>query len=214
VEAEAIILPVRAATEVEPESRTDTPSDEGATLIARYLAGEAVAFDAMMRLYRAPIYGFFRRSGASVEVADDLFQETFLRVHVHAASYTATRPFRVWLFTIAHNLLRSHWRKATVRRFLVGWWAGETDHAPELADHQAGPDEQTATRQSLRWLEKALAEVPERQRQALVLTQIEGLALEEAADVLGVPVNTVKTCVHRGRQALALARRAHEGDAG
>lgn len=185
------------------------PDDEGAALIARYREGDEAAFDRLMRRYRAPIYGFFRRSGAPPEVADDLFQETFLRVHAHAHRYTPGRPFKVWLFTIAQNLLRSHWRKKAVRRFLVGWWAGEPAEVP---DDATPPDEQVAAQASLRWLEGALRELPERHRQALVLTQIEGLSMEEAAEVLAVPVPTVKTWVFRGRQLLVAARKAHEGE--
>lgn len=188
----------------------DPPEDDGAALLARYREGDEASFDRLMRQYRAPIYGFFRRSGASPEVADDLFQETFLRVHAHAHRYTSGRPFKVWLFTIAHNLLRSHWRKKVVRRFLVGWWAGEP---AEVADDKAPIDEQVDAQAALRWLERALQALPERHRQALVLTQIEGLSMEEAGVVLAVPVATVKTWVFRGRQLLVAARKAHEGEA-
>ena len=189
----------------------DALPDEGRDLLLRYREGDALAFDLLMRLYRAPIYGFFRRSGASVELADDLFQDTFLRVHAHADQYTPNRPFRVWLFTIAHNLMRSHWRKAAVRRFLVGWLSRD-DEPLDVPDPQPGPEDKVSTAIWMRWLETALQRLPERHRQALVLTQIEGLSLEEAADVMGVPVATVKTWVHRGRQSLAQARRSHEGE--
>jgi RNA polymerase sigma-70 factor (ECF subfamily) len=229
MEAEAVVLQypmvseIRADTRVvsenddRPASAPPPPSaapDEGRDLIERHLSGESDAFGRLLTRYRAPVYGFFKRSGAPPEVADDLFQETFLRVHLHAASYSGARPFRVWLFTIAHNLLRSHWRKVAVRRVMVGWWAGPpgNERPREVPDPSAGPEEQATTSSAMRWLEEALARLPERHRQALVLTQIEGLSQAEAAEVLRAPVATIKTWVHRGRAALAAARRIHEGE--
>ncbi|MFO0749606.1 MAG: sigma-70 family RNA polymerase sigma factor [Myxococcota bacterium] len=185
--------------------------DWGAALLARHVAGDALAFPELVERFKGPVFGFFRRS-VPPEAADDLFQETFLRVHKDAARYEPRRPFRVWLFTIAHNLLKSHHRRRVVRRVLVDWWVGGPDGKPmDPADTAPRPEEAPATRQSMRWLEGALQALPERPRQALLLTQLEGLSLEEAAGVLGAPVATVKTWVHRGRQALAAARRAHEG---
>ncbi|MCB9737336.1 MAG: RNA polymerase sigma factor [Deltaproteobacteria bacterium] len=191
----------------------EAPADPGAGLIARHRAGERGAFEALVGHYRGSIYGFYRRNGLAPEVADDLFQDTFLRVHQHAASYAPERPFRVWLFTIAHNLLRSHWRKRAVRRILVDWWAGSPDDGRPLDPPDGGPSPADAaeTGETLAWLEGALGALAEGPRQALLLTQVEGLKLTEAADVLGVPVATVKTWVHRGRRDLALARRARSG---
>lgn len=192
----------------------DAPvEDLGAALLARHRAGERAAFEALVEHYRASIYGFFRRSGLAPDVADDLFQDIFLRVHQHAASYAPERPFRVWLFTIAHNLLRSHWRRRAVRRILVDWWAGSPDAGRPLDPPDGGPSPAAAaeTQETLVWLEGALAALSDGPRQAILLTQIEGLKLTEAADVLGAPVATIKTWVHRGRRELALAHRAFTG---
>lgn len=188
--------------------------DPGAGLLARYLDGQTAAFDALVRHYRAPIYGYLLRSGLTPDVADELFQETFLRVHQHGRSYQPVRPFRVWLFTITNNLLRSHYRKRKVRRILVDWWLGATgpDAQPiEPASTTPLPDDHAAARESLRWLERELTHLPDGPRRALLLTQVEGLSGADAATALGVPEATVKTWVRRARLGLAAARRREGG---
>ncbi|MCC6620340.1 MAG: RNA polymerase sigma factor [Deltaproteobacteria bacterium] len=197
-----------------PCAPAEGTGDEGAALLARHIAGEGSAFPALVRAFQSSIYGFFLRS-VDRAAADDLFQETFMRVHKDARRYEPRRPFRVWLFTIAHNLLRSHHRKRVVRRVLVDWWVGgpsaDGERRPlDPADTRPIADEVAATRERLRWLEAALGELPERVREALVLTQLEGLSLEQAAEVMRVPIGTVKTWVFRGRNLLVSAREAHE----
>jgi len=191
----------------------DDPPDPGAALLARYLDGEIAAFEAIVRHYRAPIYGYFLRSGVPADVADELFQETFLRLHQHGRRYQPVRPFRVWLFTVANNLLRSHFRKRKVRRILVDWWLGAgTDERPfDPAASTPRPDDHAAACETLRWLERALPNLPDGPRRALLLTQLEGLSGAEAAEALGVPEATVKTWVRRARLGLADARRREGG---
>ena len=187
--------------------------DPGAALLARHLAGDTAAFEALVRLYQAPLYGLFLRNGVAADVADELFQETFLRVHQHGARYEARRPFRVWLYTLALNLLRSHFRKRKVRRFLVDWWFGRPDDGspPDPPAHDALPEAVATARESLRWLEGALPRLPDGPRQALLLTQVDGLSVADAALALGVPEATVKTWVRRARLALADARTLEGG---
>lgn len=232
MEAEAIVVHYPAMIGEHPEARlepepeaalgegeaggqadAERPVDPGAELIGRHLRGDRDAFGELLALYRAPVYGYFLRGGLPVDVADDLFQDTFLRVHQHARSYSSDRSFRVWLFTIAHNLVKSHHRKRLVRRILVDWWAGPPgdERAFDPPEPGPGPAESALTREALRLVERTLAKLPEGSRQALLLTQVEGLKLTEAADVLGVPLSTVKTWIHRGRRELALAQRAPGG---
>ncbi|TNF28095.1 MAG: RNA polymerase sigma factor [Deltaproteobacteria bacterium] len=204
-----------APTSTRPESaRPREDDDPGAALLARYLDGETAAFEALVHHYRSPIYGYLLRSGVTSEVADEIFQETFLRVHQHGHSYRPMRPFRVWLFTITNNLLRSHYRKRKVRRILVDWWLGASGpdaHPIEPESHAPLPEEHAAARESLAWLERALTHLPDGPRRALLLTQVEGLSGADAALALGVPEATVKTWVRRGRLALVDARRREGG---
>ncbi len=134
-----------------------------------------------------------------------------MRVHQAASSFSAERSFRAWLFAIATNQMRSHFRKQKVRRIMVSWWRptrSEPDSGRELdpADGGPNPEHQTLVREQLLWLEAALATLPPRWRQALVLTQVEGLSHKEAGEALGVPATSIKTWVHRARAALASER--------
>jgi RNA polymerase sigma-70 factor (ECF subfamily) len=194
--------------------------DEGAEMLARHMAGDSRAFEELVDRYAATVYGYLARAGLQPPVADDLFQEAFMRVHAHARRYDDGFPFRVWLITITNNLIRSHFRKARVRRILVGWWRGPSSQNPHAepepldpADEAPAADRVIEARDRARWLEQAMQELPEGPRRALVLTRVEGLSQEEASRVLGVPVPTVKTWVRRGRLMLAEAlEKAEEGD--
>ncbi len=196
---------------------TDTdarvPFDAGAHLLARHLEGDARAFEELVERHRGLVYGFLIRSGLPSSTADDLFQETFLRVHQAASRYEPTRPFKAWLMTITNNLLRSHYRKAKVRRVLVGWWQGRgRDARPrDPADTRPSPEQQVAGREALAWMETALTKLPDGPRRALLLTKVQGLSVADAAQALAVPEATVKTWTRRGRIALVEARRAQQG---
>lgn len=181
-------------------------------MLARHIEGDPRAFGEIVERYAGCVYGYLTRAGLPHPTADDLFQETFLRVHQSARRYDPDRPFRVWLITITNNLIRSYFRRVRVRRILVGWWRrpkGADPHAPlrplDPPDDAPRADRVVEARDRTRWLERAMDELPDGPRRALLLTRVEGLSQEEAAAVLGVGVPTVKTWVRRGRLALAEA---------
>ena len=195
------------------------PMDEGAEMLARHIEGDPRAFEELVGRFGPKVYGFLSRANIEVATKDDLFQETFMRVHLSARRYNPEYPFRVWLFAIANNVLRSHYRKQKVRRIFTGWWrrpAKKDPHAePEPMDppdQQPGTHQKAAGREDVRWLETALQDIPEGQRRALLLTQVEGLSLKEAARILDVPVPTIKTWIRRGRLKLARAYAQKESE--
>lgn len=198
----------------EPEAEEGPSRPGGARVIAiservlleRHRRGDPDAFPAFMAAFRAPVFGYLTRCGVAAADRDDLFQEVFLRVHRAAGptgtSELPTGPVAPWLFTIAVNLVRSHFRKASVRKIMtLDGSAGET-----TAAHGESPERALESREKLAWLEAAIARLPLEQREALVLSTIEGLELAEVAIALEVPVETVKTRVRRARLALAEAR--------
>ncbi|MBN2495725.1 MAG: RNA polymerase sigma factor [Deltaproteobacteria bacterium] len=172
-------------------------------MIARHLSGEPRAFEELVECFGGPVYAFFQRQGVEPSAAEDLFQETFLRVHRSARRYDPERPFRAWLYTIAHNLLRSHWRARRVRRVLGGWWRRGEGRARDPESDCVPADRRLDARQRVRFIESALQDLPVGQRQALYLARVEGLAVADCARVLGVPVPTAKTWLRRARLALA-----------
>jgi len=135
---------------------------------------------------------FARGLCGNPDTADDLVQETMLKAWAARVRFAAGTSFRAWTFTI----LRNHYFSQMRRRRFVGDWDDL------VADRLlAAPAEQDMSVQ-LRDMTRALAQLPDPQREALILVGAGGLAYEEAAEIMGVAVGTVKSRVARGRAAL------------
>ena len=167
--------------------------------IVRHLQGDPHAFSELIERYQAQVYSYLIRCGINVASRDDMFQEIFLRVHTSAKQYQPERPFEPWLFTIVANTTRSFFRKQRVRA-LIGA-AGDNDESINhtTAEHLAQAKETTL------WLEDRLRTLPLAQREVLALCCFKSLSQTDVAAVLGIPLSTVKTHLHRGRAALAKA---------
>ena len=180
----------------------ETEPTDGEWLV-RHRDGDAQAFAELVARYRRPVYGYLVRCGVEPAARDDLFQEVFAAIHRGAATYHAERPVKPWVFAIAANVVRSHYRKARGRAL--------TALPTDPVAHHTAPDslELIEAHETAAWLEHAIAALPMAQREVVVLCCIEQLAQEEVAAALGAPVNTVKTHLRRARLALAqaLARR-------
>ncbi len=173
--------------------------------LARHCRGEAAAFPALMAAYRRPVYSYLVRSGIAEADRDDLFQSIFLAIHRAADRYEATRPLAPWIFTIVANLVRNHFRDRRPDE--------ATDfEPPETADPTPDPERVAAARQAVARLEVAMLALPLAQREVLLLTAVAGLKLQEAADALSLPLNTIKTQLRRARLALAKALAKTDGD--
>jgi RNA polymerase sigma-70 factor (ECF subfamily) len=183
------------------------PADE--SLMLAYRSGEVRAFEELARRHRAAVFNFILRLVGDRGRAEDLLQETWLKVIRVAPSYEKKAKFTTWLYTIARNLCvdsmrRERYRKADSLDAAVD---SSEDSAPR-SDHVAGdgpsPD-RAAHAASLRpKLEKALAALPAEQREVFVLREYGGIAFREIAEVTGVPENTVKS---RMRYALESLRK-------
>jgi RNA polymerase sigma-70 factor (ECF subfamily) len=173
-------------------------------LVAGLRAADPAAFDHAFERYRAPIFGFLVRMTGRREVADELFQETWLRLARNAASLREDTHLRGWLFTVARNLATSHRRWAWLdgERLLelgrAAWGGGDTpfDHA---AANEAG-----------RVLEAAVAQLSPALREVFLLVVVERMSPAEAADVLGARPDAVRQRLARARAELA--RSLPEGD--
>ena len=173
---------------------TDRASAD-AELLQRYLAGDAEAFDELMRHHEDRVFGICLRMLRDREAALDATQDTFITVFRKASGFAGRSAFSTWLYRVAVNTCYDHARRA--KRHMA-------ESLPEGRDpiDPAGEDGFTAV--ELRPdLETALAALPEEFRAAVVLADVEGLGLQTVADALGVPVGTVKSRVFRGRRLLA-----------
>jgi RNA polymerase sigma-70 factor (ECF subfamily) len=166
------------------------------------------------------VYRFsLRLTGGNDAEAEDLTQETFLRAYRHWATYTPGTNVRSWLFTICRNVfLRSQERRERRRETLES----EIDVAVEalagaavLSEIRANDPEKTFFDSFVdAGIDRAIGNLPHSFREAVILSDIEGLAYQEIADVLDVPVGTVKSRLFRGRRLLAEALRNYGREMG
>jgi RNA polymerase sigma-70 factor (ECF subfamily) len=174
------------------------PSDPD--LLARLRAGERAAFDAVYDAHAGAIFRFLSRLCGRRDLAEDLFQETWLRLARHARGLRPDTNVRAWLYTVARNLARSHARWAGLDAASVAavsrWWYLPSGTSP----HEAAVAADAAAR-----LEAALARLPAAGREILLLVAGEGLPVDEAARVLGLSAEAARQRLHRARAALALA---------
>jgi len=157
--------------------------DSDETLIADFRRGSRDAFEELFARYREPLYGFFRRRLDSRERAEDLTQETFLAVIRGAARWEPRALVRTWLYGIALKLLYAERRK--LKR-----------NAPPGEAVRGNAAETTM------WVRQALAKLDETEREILMLREYEQLDYAEIADLLRIPVNTVRSRLFRARMAL------------
>ena len=168
---------------------------EDVDLIARYLKGDTSAFDELMAAHEDRVFGICLRMLRDREAALDVTQETFLTVFRKADRYKAQAAFSTWLYRVAMNACYDYLRRTKRRR---------ADSLPEgfdPADPKAGdPLESAEIRPDI---EAALGELQEEFRSAVVLVDLQGLAIDQTAEILGIPSGTVKSRVFRGRRQLA-----------
>ncbi|MCP4654575.1 MAG: RNA polymerase sigma factor [bacterium] len=182
-----------------PRKGRTVRSDER-RLVVRHREGDPEAFAALVEEYRAPVYSYLARCGIDADDRDDVFQEIFIKIHRAAARYDAQRPVHPWIFTIVSNTARTYLRKRRVRQLVFAEGDGT-----EPTDPRPDGERRTAAREAVGLLESEIRKLSLMQREVVLLAGVEKLALKEVGEVLGIPVNTVKTHLRRARLALGRA---------
>ena len=177
-------------------------SDED--LMLAYVAGDAVAFDALYARHRGGVYRYLLRQCRHGGIADELFQDVWTNLIRARASYAPTAKFTTWLYRLAHNRLIDHYR-ASGHLTLVS--ADDEAHSEAVAAFPGAPGEEPQVRAENRELGErlrtAVAALPPAQREAFLLQQEGGLSLAEIAGLTGAGIETVKS---RLRYAVAKLR--------
>lgn len=171
-------------------------------LAALSVAGSNPAFAELVRRHSSIVYRLILGNVGDPDEALDLVQETFVSAHAALARYDPARPLRAWLATIAINKCRDWARRRAVRRFLTFAQPIE-DIEDHLTDGRPGHDVETADRQELARLQRAIAKLPAKLREPIVLHTIEGLSQVETAVVLSITEKAVETRLRRARHKLA-----------
>lgn len=173
---------------------------EDERLVTRVVAGDRRAFEALYDRYAATVFGLALKMLGEREVAEDAVQEIFWRVWRRLGSFDRSRAFAPWLFGIAHNYCIDELRRRKVRPQQVY----EDDDHPILSDIPDDTDvgETAILTEQRQVVRTALDQLPEEQRQALLLAYFGGLTQQEIAAQLGNPLGTVKTRMRLGLQKL------------
>ncbi len=170
-------------------------------LVEGLRTGDAGAFDAVFDAFHGALFGFLCRLSRRRDVAEDLLEETWLRLVANARGLRADTRLAAWLFTVARNLYWSYCRSRLPREArtveLVDVWP--------VADERPSPFESAAGNELGERLERAVAALPARHREVLLLVAIEGLTPAEAAAACGVTPEALRQRLSRARAALAAA---------
>jgi RNA polymerase sigma-70 factor, ECF subfamily len=163
-------------------------------LIERVKNGDMVAFNQIVDKYKNRLMNVIFRMVQNSEEAQDIVQETFLRVYQHRESFDFRHCFSTWLYTIALNLARNELRKRKRFKFfdIFDMQGKENEIAVEMALPSNLPQA----------LEKALESLPEKYKTAFVLRDVQELPYEEVAQIMNIPLGTVKSRVNRARAIL------------
>ncbi len=201
---------------IRDERVDETVADEA--LMLAFKAGDARAFEQLVRRHRAAVFNFLLRLSGQRQRAEDLLQETWLRVIRGAAAYEAKAKFTTWVYTIARNLFMDHRRREGHRR------AESLDAAESPADERplgervatadASPDRAAHNAAMRPLIERALARLPDEQREVFLLREYSGVPFKEIAQVTGVSENTVKSRMRYALEGLrrSLAQLGVDGD--
>lgn len=177
--------------------------DDDRRLMRAFCDGNESAFDVLFRRWSGRVLRFLERMVREPAVAEELLQETFLRVHRARGTWEPSARFSTWLYTIATNAALNELRRPFRRSVHESTEAGREGAGLEIAAEAPAVDEVAHARRLGGEVERALAALPERQRAALWLTAVEGLSYAEVAASLETSPQSVKALVHRGRSTLA-----------
>ena len=177
-------------------------------LMLRYHIGDEDAFEILYRRYEKPVFSFIYRILMSTADAEDLCQETFLRLVKEKEKYQVSGNFKTWIFRIALNLCRDRLRRKKFR-------SHRSLDAPSLSQNgtknefenvlsDPAPDQiDCMEKNEMKVLiQKAFAKLPEKQRTVVILKEYQALKFSEIAEIMKSPLGTIKSLNHRGHQKL------------
>ncbi|MCD0461266.1 RNA polymerase sigma factor [Roseiconus lacunae] len=184
-------------------------SDE--SLLAAYReTGNRSFFDQLMQRYQREIYSYLRRYIGGVEMAEDAFQGTFLQVHLKAHQFDSARRFRPWLYAIATNQAIDVQRRNKRHRMVsLDRTPNDSEQrnaswAEKLVGGTPDPLAAASDQENGHWMKQSIESLGEPMQQVIQLVYYQGLKYREAADVLGIPVGTVKSRLHAAVQRLGV----------
>ena len=174
-------------------------SDE--KLILRFPDGDINAYNELVKRYKDRLFNFVLRYFNNREQAEDVVQETFIKLYTHANYYKNVAKFSTWIFTIAKNNALTELRK-NKRKKTDSMWTDD-GKVIDLNSNDEAIDIKVENEMAINQLNKFLDEIPENFRMAVVLRDFQELSYDEISRILEIPVGTIKSRINRGRIQLA-----------
>ena len=194
---------------MEAAATSSLSSNPDLDLAQRHAYGDPTAFEEVYGRFSSMVFNLALRMSGKEDVAEDLVQDIFLRVHRHLARFNGRSSLKTWIYRVAINQCRS---KLGRRRWFTQPLAEENEgEGVHLVDAARTPESRTLAHDAARQVSRGLAQVKPKFREAVVLRDLEGLTYEEIAQVLGVRIGTVRSRIARGRDQLRVVlERAQE----
>ena len=171
-------------------------------LIKRFQDGDVDSFTELVMRYKDPLFNYVSRMMKDRVFAEDIVQETFVRVYRNRDRYQQIAKFSTWIYTIAINLTKTELRRQSLRRFFSLSGMADNGKSFELPDHKVNL-EKTAEDSILgQQVREAIEKLPKTFREVIILRDIQELSYDEISKIVGVPLGTVKSRVNRGRTRL------------
>ena len=195
------VIDMPAKTRLNGKPRVSVRTDEDLLLMYRETEDRSL-FEELVRRYERELFSYLRRYLGDAEMAADVFQATFLQLHLKCSQFQEGRRLRPWLYTIATNQAIDAQRRNRRHRMvsLDSVSGGGDDDVVKLLDLMAsdelGPAEAFGLQEDRHWVRAAVLDLPEHLRCVVTLVYYQGMKYREAAEVLDIPVGTVKSRMH------------------
>ncbi len=178
--------------------------DDESTIIAVALAGDQKAYTRLVEAHRAAVFHIVNRIVHNDEIARDLVQETFMKAFSSLASYRSEFRFSTWLYKIAANSSIDHLRKRRIQALSLDApvETGDGQMEIEVPDETHNPELVLVRKQQRISIDVAIDSLPHKYREVIVYRHKDDKSYEEIADLLGIPVGTVKARIFRARELL------------
>ena len=174
-------------------------SDE--KLILRFQEGDINAYNELVKRYKDRLFNFVLRYFNNAEQAEDVVQDTLIKLYTHASYYKNVAKFSTWIFTIAKNNALTELRK-NKRKKTDSLWTDD-GQVIDINSKEESLDSKVQNEIAIDQLNKFLDEIPENFRMAVVLRDFQELSYEEISKILEIPIGTIKSRINRGRIQLA-----------
>jgi RNA polymerase sigma factor (sigma-70 family) len=158
-------------------------------IMLKVTSGDLDKMALLFQRYHRPLYGFLYHMTSQREVSEDMVQNIFYRMLRSRHTFTGNGEFRTWMYHLARNVLKDHWKKAGVSRPVTEWEDRITD--------EVLVDEQLEKKMDLEMLQKRIASLSPESREVLILSRYQDLKYTEIAEVLDLSVGAVKVRIHR-----------------